>query len=389
MAIGVVDPDELVSGVLADQVGPLDGQAGCFATLTECLEARDPTVPCVIVFGPSGHPDEVISSVEALSPSRRGFGAVMVVEQLTSEVLHRALRADIDDVVSISADTAELLEAIERSFSRISARQAQVPVSPAIESEGEHPGRIVTVFCTKGGAGKSVLATNVAVALARRTADPVVLVDADLQFGDVALMLQLHPTRTIVDAVEAGDRLDSTMLDNLLLRDSASGLLVLAAPTETRAADRIGRSDLIRVLSVLRQYAYVVVDTSANFTEVTRASLEVADDILVLAGLDVMSLKSARVGLQTMDVLDIPSSRITCVLNRANTKVGLTEADAARVLQRKIDIALPSDIIVARSVNRGVPVVVSDPRSRFAKSIGRLADKITTSVPAAEFPQAS
>ena len=106
----------------------------------------------------------------------------------------------------------------------------------------------MSVFCTKGGTGKSVVAINLAVALAKRTIQPVVLVDADLQFGDVALMLQLQPTHTIAEAVQAGDRLDGTMLENLLLRHQPSGLLVLAAPTEPSSADQIGRADLARVL---------------------------------------------------------------------------------------------------------------------------------------------
>ena len=162
-----------------------------------------------------------------------------------------------------------------------------------------------------------------------------------------------------------------------------SGLLVLAAPTRAQLGrpDRARRSS--RALDILRQRcAYVVVDTSANFAEVTLAAIESSDDILVMAGLDVMSLKSARIGLQTMRVLGIPFSRVKFVLNRANTRVGLTEADAERALQLKVDAALPSDILVAESVNRGIPVVTSAPRSKFAKSIDGLAELLMTSASA-------
>ncbi|HMK99130.1 MAG TPA: P-loop NTPase, partial [Acidimicrobiales bacterium] len=180
MAISIVDADELVRGVLADQVRELDSDAGCFETLSECLEAPGPDVARVIVFGPSGNPAEIISWIEARSSSPRGFGAVMVVSDMSPEVLQRALRAEIDDVVSISAGSAELRQAVERAHDRIGARQPETPASPAVESGEDQRGRVVTVFSTKGGAGKSVLATNVAVALARRAAGPVVLVDADL-----------------------------------------------------------------------------------------------------------------------------------------------------------------------------------------------------------------
>jgi pilus assembly protein CpaE len=215
----------------------------------------------------------------------------------------------------------------------------------------------------------------------------VVLVDADLQFGDVALMLGLQPVHTILDAVQAGDRIDGGLLGNLMLRHEASGLFVLAAPTEPESAEQIGREDLARILNVLRENcAHIVIDTSANFGEVTLAALKEADDILVLASLDVMSLKSARVGLQTMRVLGIPFDNVKFVLNRANTRVGLTVTDAGRALEMKVDAALPSELAVAESVNRGVPVYISSPRSKFSKGIDDLATMLAAPMSGAKKP---
>jgi pilus assembly protein CpaE len=380
--VGVVDPDEVVRGVLTDHVRELDANVVGYENLAAFTEKIDASRPGVVVFGPSESPDAIITQVAGLMAFRPACSAIMVVYELTAAVLQQAIRAGVDDVVAVSADDAELLDAISRASSRVLARGASTgPLVPA--TAAQTPGRVVSVFCTKGGTGKSVVAINLAVALAKRTIQPVVLVDADLQFGDVALMLQLQPTHTIAEAVQAGDRLDGAMLENLLLRHQPSGLLVLAAPTEPSSADQIGRADIARILDILRERcAYVVVDTSANFAEVTLAAIESSDDILVMAGLDVMSLKSARIGLQTMRVLGIPFSRVKFVLNRANTRVGLTEADAERALQLKIDAALPSDILVAESVNRGVPVVTSAPRSKFAKSIDSLADTLMTSASA-------
>jgi pilus assembly protein CpaE len=376
VVIGVVDPDEVVRGVLTDHVRDLDSTVVGYENLAAFTETIDAARPGVVVFGPSESPDAVITQVAGLMAFRPACSAIMVVYELTAGVLQQAIRAGVDDVVAVSAEDAELLDAISRASSRVLARGSG-PTSSAAATAAPTPGRVVSVFCTKGGTGKSVVAINLAVALAKRTIQPVVLVDADLQFGDVALMLQLQPTHTIAEAVQAGDRLDGSLLENLLLRHPPSGLLVLAAPTEPSSADQIGRADLARILNILRERcAYVVVDTSANFAEVTLAAIESSDDILVMAGLDVMSLKSARIGLQTMRVLGIPFSRVKFVLNRANTRVGLTEADAERALQLKVDAALPSDILVAESVNRGVPVVTSAPRSKFAKSIDGLADML-------------
>ncbi len=382
--IGVVDPDETVRGVLTEHVRELDSSVTGYENLAAFTETIDASRPGVVVFGPSEAPDAVITQVAGLMAFRPACSAIMVVYELTTEVMQQALRSGVDDVVAVSAEDAELLDAIARASARVMARGPSLRAG-APATSAPTPGRVVSVFCTKGGTGKSVVAINLAVALAKRTIQPVVLVDADLQFGDIALMLQLQPAHTIAEAVQAGDRLDGTMLENLLLRHPPSGLLVLAAPTEPSSADHISRADLTRILDILRERcAYVVVDTSANFAEVTLAAIESSDDILVMAGLDVMSLKSARVGLQTMRVLGIPFSRVKFVLNRANTRVGLTEADAERALQLKIDAALPSDILVAESVNRGVPVVTSAPRSKFAKAIDGLADSlmIAASTPA-------
>ncbi len=382
VVIGVVDPDEVVRGVLTDHVRELDDEVVGHESLAAFTESIEAAQPGVVIFGPSQPPDDVMSQVGGLTAFRPGCSAIMVVYDLTAGVLQQAIRVGVDDVVAVSAEDAELLDAISRASGRVLSR-APGASSAAPTPSAATPGRVVSVFCTKGGTGKSVVAINLAVALAKRTIQPVVLVDADLQFGDVALMLQLQPTHTIAEAVQAGERLDGVLLENLLLRHPPSGLLVLAAPTEPSSAEQIGRADLTRVLEILRQRcAYVVVDTSANFSEVTLAALESSDDILVMAGLDVMSLKSARIGLQTMRVLDIPFSRVKFVLNRANTRVGLTEADAERALQLKVDVALPSDILVAESVNRGVPVVTSAPRSKFAKSIDNLADVLMTSASA-------
>jgi pilus assembly protein CpaE len=376
--IGVVDTDETVRGVLTEHVRELDASVVGYENLAAFTETVDASRPCVVVFGPTESTDGVITQVAGLMAFRPGSSAIMVVFELTADVMQQALRSGVDDVVAVSAEDAELLDAISRASARVLSRGLS-PVPAATPGTAQMPGRVVSVFCTKGGTGKSVVAINLAVALAKRTIQPVVLVDADLQFGDVALMLQLQPTHTIAEAVQAGDRLDGSLLENLLLRHPPSGLLVLAAPTEPSSADQIGRADLTRILDILRERcAYIVVDTSANFAEVTLAAIESSDDILVLAGLDVMSLKSARIGLQTMRVLGIPFSRVKFVLNRANTRVGLTEADAERALQLKVDAALPSDILVAESVNRGVPVVTSAPRSKFAKSIDNLADVLMT-----------
>ena len=384
VAIAVVDADEAVRSVLIEHVRDLDDGAASFEDLDAFLAATHPLDAIVLVIGPSQAPEETIPRAGELVTVRPTVGVVMLVFDLAPGILQQAIRAGVDDVVAVSAEDEELADAISRVAARLQSR-LPAPPPPAPDTAPEQRpdlGKVISVFCTKGGVGKSVIAVNLAIALAQKSSRPVVLVDADLQFGDAALMLQLQPQHTIAEAVAAGDRLDGALLGSLMLRHEPSGLFVLAAPTEPGPADHIHGPDLARVLSVLREEcAYIVVDTSANFGEITLAAVQNADQILVVAGLDVMSLKSAKVGLQTMKVLGVPFSKILFVLNRANTQVGLTNTDAERALQLKVDVALPSDVVVAASVNKGTPVVIGAPRSKFARGIEDLASKLA--VPAA------
>lgn len=394
--VAVVDPDEAVRRVVAErlQVGAVTVEA--YEQVRSVVRTGERTEPLVVVVGPSMPVEQVFEEVaDRLGAWPSPHGVVLIVYEPSAAVLRQAMRAGIDDVVDVSADDIELLDAVQRTADRVVARihlsetLAPPPPPPPPPPSGVPPGpssgRLVTVFSTKGGAGKSVLASNLAVALARRgdtaagpgsadRAKPVVLLDADLQFGDIALMLHLDPVHTIVEAVQAGDRLDAALMRSLLLRHPDSGLSVLAAPTEPAFADQISRVDLMRVVDVLRTMSsIVVVDTSATFGDLTLALLQAADDVLLVAGLDVTSLKNVRLGLQTMGVLGVPFSRMRFVLNRANTKVGLSVGEAERLLELKADVALPSDILVPQSVNRGVPAVLLGPRSKFARSIENLA----------------
>src|SRR5262249_32786893 len=156
------------------------------------------------------------------------------------DVLQRALRAGVKDVLAAPVEASELALAVER----VGGTLAPATPTALAEAPGAQAGygRLITVFSTKGGAGKSVIAVNLAVTLARRSDRPVVLVDADLQFGDVAVMLKLAPQHTIVDAVNAIDKLDGPLLQSLLARHDPSGLLVMPAPLEPAFADQIGSS---------------------------------------------------------------------------------------------------------------------------------------------------
>ncbi|MEZ5244072.1 MAG: P-loop NTPase [Acidimicrobiales bacterium] len=370
----VIDPDDVARSRIVETLGSDISSFPMVEDLIPYLNGE----PIVMVLGPSCAVDGTLSSVERVTHAHREIGAILVTEELTTNLLQQALRSGVKDVLASPADAHQLNEAIGRVASSLSASpSAPAGADDIFEDDGEL-GKVITVFSTKGGAGKSMIATNLGVTLAGRSDKPVCLVDADLQFGDIAVMLKLSPQHTIVDAVSSLDRLDASLLQNLLVTHESSGLLILPAPLEPAFADQIGATEMMQIIEVLRRFcSFVIVDTPAYFNDVVLGMIEVSDEVLLVAGMDIPNIKNVKIGLQTLRLLNTPMEKLHLVLNRANSKVKLDVTEVERTLQVSADILIPSDIVVPQSVNRGVPVVQSAPRSGVAKSLEDLASMFT------------
>ena len=370
--VAIVDDDPRLRTRLAMHLGD-DVSVASFPSVEAMEERFGPGQRLVVVFGPSYADSTGLKEIQLLHRRRPDLGSILTVEELSTDTLRQALRVGVRDVVALPAEGAQIREAIEQVADTIPL----APAAPgtAVAEPAAAPGRLISVFSTKGGAGKSVIASNLAIVLARHSDRPVALVDADLQFGDVAVMLKLTPQHTIVDAVTAIHRLDAQLLQQLLVQHPASGLLVLPAPVEPALADQVTASDMVKIVEILQTFcSYVVVDTPAHFNDVVLALLEGSDDILLISGMDIPNIKNVKLGLQTLRLLNIPVSKLKLVLNRANSKVKLDVGEVERTLQIKADSLVPSDIIVPQSVNKGVPAVLDAPRSGVAKSMEQLAE---------------
>jgi pilus assembly protein CpaE len=370
VAVAVVDSDQAARSRLAMQLGQ---GATPFPSIND-LASRLGSIPVVIVLGPSFGESPELAAVEQLLGARRDVGAIMVTTELSTELLQRALRSGVKDVLQVPVDTNQLAEAVARVAAGL-VMSAPAPTSTVtIDADGEI-GRVVTVFSTKGGAGKSVVATNLAVVLARRTDRPVVIVDADLQFGDVAVMLKLSPQHTVVDAVSALEKLDLPLLQSLLIKHEPSGVLVLPAPIEPAFADQIGATEMVRIVEMLRQFcSFVIIDTPAYFNDVVLGLIEISDDVLLVAGMDIPNIKNVKIGLQTLRLLNTPMEKLRLVLNRANSKVKLDVGEVERTLGIQAQCLIPSDVVVPQAVNKGEPVVLSAPKSGVTQAMNQLAD---------------
>ncbi len=378
MPVAVLDTDPALRSRLAMQLGER-------AEAVDSVDALEPVLrggPAIVVLGPSCATATGLGELDGVL-ARPGVGAILITDELSTELLQTALRAGVKDVLAAPVDTDQLVAAVDRVADALGVA---VPSDLGLAGAegGEAAGRaelskVITVFSTKGGSGKSVIAANLAVVLARRTAKPVVLVDADLQFGDVAVMLKLAPQHTIVDAVGSADRLDPALLQQFLMRHEPSGLLILPAPLEPSFADQISAGEMVRIVELLRTFcAYVIIDTPAYFNEVVLGLIEESDEVLLIAGMDIPNIKNVKIGLQTLRLLNVPMSKLHLVLNRANSKVKLDVSEVERTLQIKAEALIPSDVVVPQSVNKGSPVVLDAPKSGVAKAIEQLATMFVT-----------
>jgi pilus assembly protein CpaE len=331
----------------------------------------------VVVVGPDIDLDaacEFASSERVANPAR---GVVLVRRRVDAHVLTTALRAGVREVVLFD-DLRQLNESC-RAAERVARDLRAAQQQPGTAQPMSNSGQLITVFSAKGGCGKTTVATNLAMSLASQGSS-VCLVDLDLAFGDVGIAMQLFPTRTIADAV-ALSHLDATAAKSIVTpyRD---GLDTILAPVEPGTADSIPASTVVSLLRVLKtMYAYVVVDTPPAFTEHVLATFDETDWAMLLATLDIPALKNLKLTLETLDMLGLASQRRLLVLNRSDAQVGLTHADANKMLGAPIALMIPSSRAVPASVNRGIPLVADQPNHPVSQAI--------TKFTRAQFPAAT
>ena len=293
---------------------------------------------------------------------------VIVASGEAQELLEQALETDIADVLLLPQLAENVVFSIRKA----------AHVGRRLQSEGGHGrrGKIVTVFSPKGGTGKTVTASNLAASFAKYEKKRTLLLDLDLQFGDAAIMLGLEPEKTIYDLVVAPGELDTEKLAGYITRH-ACGLDILPAPLRPEDAELVTEVKITRLLEVAREsYDVIIVDTSPFFHGPMLATLDRTDELLVLCGLDVPTLKNVKLSLHTLDLLSIPSNKIRYILNRANSKVGMKKTEVEQALGVKIDFEVPSDRAVPLAVNRGMPAVLADGSSEFTKSLRNVSKRL-------------
>ena len=275
--------------------------------------------------------------------------------------LDRAFEAGADDLITLPQPASQLAFALEKALAR---RRGSVSAATAAP--------IVTVLGPKGGTGKTLAACNAAVALGLAGSSPVI-VDLDLQFGDVGLALGLAPERTIYDLATSGGSLDAEKVDGYLTQHE-SGAAALLAPLRPDQAAAVTIPFLRELFAILgAQYDLVLVDTPPAFSPEVIAAIDNSAALCVVGMLDALSLKDTKIGLETLEQMGYGTEDVTLVLNRADTNVGITERDVEELLGRRPDVLVPSDRAIPRALTSGQPIVLAAPKSEAAKAFAQLA----------------
>ena len=339
----------------AFRVAPLDAGAD------EVAAALRDSSPDLVLIGFGDHPDGAIEVI-ARARTEHPDGAVVVLQTGTMNgFMERVFDVGADDLVTLPQPA----EALSFVFQKALARRRSAP------SVGL--GSMICIIGPKGGTGKTLTSCNLAVSLAQ-AGKSAVIVDLDLQFGDVGISLGLSPDRTIYHLATSGGSHDPEKLEQFIVRHR-SGVGVLIAPTRPDQASAIQPSLLREIYSGLRAtYDFVIVDTPPAFSPEVIASIDTASDLCVVGMLDVLSLKDTKIGLETLALMGHESADLKLVLNRADSDVGISRDDVIKILGRRPDVFIPSDRAIPLAITNGEPIVLAQPGSPAAAAFRDLAN---------------
>ncbi|MHC1716002.1 MAG: CpaE family protein [Acidaminococcaceae bacterium] len=296
-------------------------------------------------------------------------GVILMGLQDGPENLRRAMLAGAKDYIVKPFPYDELLHAIKQVDSIIRKRR--------ISEKATKEGKVITVFSPRGGAGKTVLVANLALALATNKDLKIAIVDASLQFGDVAMLLNVTPKASIADMVTDIEHLDESVLTRYMLSFN-DNTRILPAPFQPEKAENVISNHVAEIIKLLKKhFDFIVIDTASIFNDVNLTILDVSDLLLLISAPDITTTKNIRLSLETLSTLGYPHDKIALILNRANAKAGLDLSEMEKSLNREFFATLPTDSeLVLSSINRGVPFVLSHPNSQLSHDVFSLAKEI-------------
>jgi pilus assembly protein CpaE len=368
--------DEGVDSTVIQSMLPDNGTievVGIINGLEESWRTLQETESDLLIVACEGYSDRALYFIDAAVKDQSDRPVVVMTTGSPNGFVRRVFESGADDILTLPEPSERIAFTLEKAVAR--RRGAAVASGIALAP-------MICVLGPKGGTGKTLVSTNLSVSLAL-AGHKVALVDLDLQFGDIGLSLGLRPDKTIHDLVRSGGSLDADKLGAYLVRHE-SGLNVLMAPTRPDQASTVTVDFLRDVFTTLRSMCdYVIVDTPPGFTPEVIAAIDLSSDVCIVGMLDSLSLKNTKLGLETLELMGYDPQHITLVLNRADTRVGITLEDVDAIIGRSPEVFIPSDRQIPISVNDGTPIVIQEERSEAARAFQKLAERYLEEAPIA------
>lgn len=381
--LALVDPDPQFEEEIERM---LEGRADMAVTsvafdLNRALAIAEKREAEVMLIGPGISPDISIPFIGKLT-AQHAIGCLLMLLNPTHRLRTAAHQARVVEVLDLPAEPGQIISAVKIAagfaeqltiVSEVSAPSTGVPGSPGQVKKAERKSTVITVFSTKGGVGKTVLATNIAATIAEKTPGRVALVDLDLQFGDVGIALGLPPSNSILDFVSLTGPITAETIDDMLAVHE-SGIRVLLAPKDPESADLISGESVRTVIKALKTRAdFVIVDTPASFDDRVLSALDESDEVCLALTMDVMSIKNIRLCLRTLSDLRYDREKQKIVINRIEGNVGLKISEIEKALGVSAIAKIPADKAVALAINKGTPVVLDAPKLPVSREIEELS----------------
>ncbi|HEY3210221.1 MAG TPA: P-loop NTPase [Actinomycetota bacterium] len=349
-------------------------------TAVEGLLSEGHVSPDVLVLSAAVKEQEAFGLAEFVGRSSPATAVVLVRDRNLNGILPAAMRAGIRDVVDLSRGGQELRDALIRAAAwSKSLRSFATDDESARDSRPQ--GSVVSVFSSKGGTGKTFLACNLAAAIAERSKSDVALLDFDFEMGDVFSYFGTEPKHPVQDFLALGDQADREAILSFgkQLHDHLFGFGAVPDPS----APPISGEAVGKVLRTFRStFEYTVIDATADYSDSTLAAFDLSDTVCLITGLDVVGVRHLSMAMKTLRSLGYPEERFRIVMNRADSKVGLTPDEIQRAVKLRVDDMIPSSRLVPTSLNMGLPIVIHQPRADVSKAVLGIADRLIVHTPA-------
>lgn len=352
----------------------------------EAIQLSQEITPDVVLMDINMPDMDGIAATEEIRKKTPSIQVVILSVQGDQNYMRRAMLVGARDFLTKPPMPDDLTAAIRRAGAvarEEREKRAQAYVTPAggitqpLAGVRMTPGKVIMVYSPKGGTGCTTLAVNLALAL-HNDETRTMLVDANMQFGDVAVFMNVQGKNTILDLAPRADELDPDIVEEVLIKHAASGLHIITGPTRPEHAEKVTAGQFSQVLKYLRQlYAYVVVDTCTSLNDITLSVLDVSDVIVLVATQDIPSIKNSRLFLDLMITMGIPLDKIAFVMNRYDKRIAITPERVAENLKQEVVAVIPLDErVVISSVNRGVPFVLDNKTQPSARGVLALAEAL-------------